>query len=86
SHTHRPLNFTKNINDLSVLKQVIKESNSFETPYGLDPFYIDRVRLTKEKFGDKTPSLNKSNKEFFDDFVTKYFDHDDLHKLVAYKT
>ena len=44
----------------------------------------DRARLTKEKYPQGQPSLNKSNEDFFDDAVDKVYDHDWLHELAAY--
>lgn len=43
-----------------------------------------RVELTKKEFPQRHPTLNKTNSDFFDDFVTKKFDHDWLHELVAF--
>src|SRR5690606_23067123 len=43
-----------------------------------------RIYLTKQKYPDRVPSLNKSNEDFFDDKVTKYFIHDNIHKIMAY--
>jgi hypothetical protein len=42
----------------------------------------DRQRMTKTEY--KSPSLQKSNEDFFDDYVTKHFDHDWIHEQVAY--
>lgn len=47
-------------------------------------FAMDRKRLTIEKFKITNPKLNQSNSEFFDDAVTKKYDHDMLHEMVAY--
>jgi hypothetical protein len=53
-----------------------------------DSFYQDLLEdltvKTKEKYGDKTPKLNKNKKEFFDDYVTKIYDHDDIHLWTCY--
>lgn len=45
-------------------------------------FLKERTRLTKQEYS--SPSLNKSNAEFFDDYVEKHFDHDSVHEYVAY--
>jgi len=45
-------------------------------------FLIERTTLTVQEF--KNLSLDKSNKEFFDDYVTKHFEHDSIHEFVAY--
>lgn len=46
----------------------------------------ERQKLTKQAFGDNTPSLIKSNEEFFDDGTVniRKYEHDFLHELVAY--
>lgn len=48
-------------------------------------FLKKRTKLTQEAYGDFTPSLDKSPKDFFDDYVTKIYDHDFLHELVAFE-
>lgn len=44
----------------------------------------DRIKLTKEKYPQRNPSLKQTNDDFFDDFVEKEFDHDWIHELVAH--
>ena len=88
SHLHRPCCFHKHIsqyhgwklNDFT-MKEIVEDNLSPHMQHMLR----ERTRLTKEKFGDKTPVLNMSNKEFFDDNVQKYFDHDDIHRLMAHR-
>lgn len=46
-------------------------------------FLNERTSLTKKEFPQRTPSLNMSKEEFFDDYVTKKYDHDWLHTLVS---
>lgn len=46
--------------------------------------YNDRLELTKKEFPQGYPKLNKSVKDFFDDAVVKKYDHDLIHKLVAF--
>ena len=41
-----------------------------------------RKKLTRPEV--KSPSLMKSNDDFFDDNVNKHFVHDDIHEFVAY--
>jgi hypothetical protein len=43
-----------------------------------------RIHLTKEAFPQGNPNLMLSKEDFFDDFVTKKYDHDFLHELVAF--
>lgn len=48
-------------------------------------FLTDRIKLTKETVDkDITPSLNKSVDDFFNDNVTKIYNHDHLHELFAH--
>lgn len=49
-----------------------------------DGFVKDRAKLTQEYVKQRNPSLKKSNEEFFDDAVSKVYDHDELHEIVAY--
>lgn len=50
-----------------------------------DEMYIStRARATKAMVKQGNPSLRQSNKDFFDDAVTKVYDHDWLHELAAY--
>jgi hypothetical protein len=79
SHLFRPIKFARHIQELQKIKECGLELNDRE-----ESLLKERIRLTKEKFGDRTPSLNKSNDEFFDDYVTKYYVHDDIHRAVAY--
>lgn len=44
-----------------------------------------RIELTKVAFPQITPNLMQSNADFFDDAVTKVYEHDLLHELVAYE-
>ena len=86
SHLHRPWFFQKHIcmyhnwkfinTSLADFVSNLKEQDSI--------ILQNRIELTKAKYGDKTPSLNQSNKDFFDDSVTKIFIHDDIHELMAH--
>jgi hypothetical protein len=80
SHIHRPLNFSKHIIHLHKLKPLV----TFPLSDECQNFLKERTRLTKLKWPDRTPSLNKSNDEFFDDYVKKEYVHDDIHKVVAF--
>lgn len=80
SHLHRPVNFQKHIRDYhAFLPKIVRD----ETYYDI---LKERIKLTKQVFGDRTPSLKKSNEEFFDDYVKKHYVHDDIHKAIAYTT
>jgi hypothetical protein len=79
SHLFRPLKFAWHIQQFQKLK-------THECPLFKDDLTTlrERISLTKKKYGDKVPKLNKTNEEFFDDSVTKYYVHDDIHKIVSY--
>jgi hypothetical protein len=47
--------------------------------------YHERTNLTKKEFSRGSPSLMKSKQKFFEDAITKIYDHDWLHELVAFK-
>jgi hypothetical protein len=81
SHIHRPLKFIKHIHELELIKKECKDIGTWPVNSSL---LKERTKLTKDKYGDKVPSLNKTNEDFFDDPVTKYYVHDDLHEVVAY--
>lgn len=81
SHMHRPLKFARHMAQLQELISLGADQLDEEGQRILK----ERIKLTKQKFGDRVPSLNQSNEDFFDDQVTKYFVHDDLHKVVAYE-
>lgn len=80
SHSHRSLGFAKHIIHLHKLKKIV----TFPLSDECQNFLKERTRLTKLKWPDRTPSLNKSNDEFFDDYVKKEYIHDDIHKVVAF--
>jgi hypothetical protein len=44
-----------------------------------------RIALTKEVFPQGNPNLMQKVEDFFDDYVTKKYDHDYLHTLFAYQ-
>lgn len=84
SHVWRPLKFAKHIRELHLIKDYLKKNDEWPLSGYENALLKNRTQLTKEKYGHRAPSLNKTNEEFFDDFVTKYYIHDDLHKVVAY--
>lgn len=49
-----------------------------------NPLYIDRLKETHEYFPHNHPKLNKSKDAFFSDAVTRVYDHDLIHELVAF--
>lgn len=83
SHIYRSRKFPRDITYLQLLKKECLDL--YKSIPGLDnPILKDRIKLTKQKYGSKNPNLNQSNESFFDDYVTKYFNHDDLHRLMAH--
>jgi len=82
SHIHFPIKFNKHIRDYILLY------NYFDGVDYLD--YITKINFkeTEERLGKlKTPSLNKSVKEFFlqsDGYVKSYFIHDDIHRVMSH--
>ena len=80
SHLHRPLKFQKHVRDYHLLK----EKHGPETNEMYDLLLEERTKLTKEQFKDRTPKLNMSNEEFFDDYVEKFMDHDDIHRATCF--
>lgn len=82
SHAFRPKDFDKTMFHINQMKLIM-------TPYDIaiannSNFLKQRIELTKLEFGDKTPKLNKSNEAFFDDAVKKMYDHDSIHRAVAF--
>lgn len=80
SHMHRPHKFCRNI----FMLQDIKNLNGHQLDARENEILKARIKLTKDKYGDKHPSLNKTNEKFFDDYVEKFYVHDDIHCVVAY--
>lgn len=87
SHLHRPWFFRKHIAQYHnwsahgrTMKQLVDEFSP-----EMKVMLNERTRLTKLEFGDKTPKLNVSNDQFFDDNVHKVFVHDDIHELMAHE-
>jgi len=78
SHLHRPIGFEKHIRHYHFLKPKCEPDENYQ---GLLRLLTTK---TKEKYGDKVPKLNKNKKDFFDDYVTKIYDHDDIHRWTCY--
>jgi hypothetical protein len=81
SHLHRERNFEKHIRDYHFLLERYRcDTEIYRGLLGA------RIRLIRAHFGDKTPSLAQLKKDFFDDGVEKIYEHDDIHRAVAYYT
>jgi hypothetical protein len=78
SHLHRPLHFQTPIRDYHMLKRVVEVDDDYAS------LLLKRTKLTKQRYGDKVPSLKKTKDEFFDDYVTKEYEHDDIHRATCY--
>lgn len=76
SHLHRSLKFQKHIRDYQVLDKSFDENDKL--------FVEKRTELTKAEFKDRTPPLNQTVEDFFNDYVKKYINHDDIHEIVAH--
>lgn len=80
SHLWRPLSFDKHITMF----------HKYLAPYitNIDEtdklILFSRINLSEKAFPQHKIKLNKSVKDFFDDAVTKKYDHDILHEIVAY--
>ena len=82
SHIHFPIKFEKHIEDYSFLY------NHFNGVDFLSDVTEINFKEAEERLGKlKTPSLNKTVKEFFgqsDGYVKSYFIHDDIHRVMAH--
>lgn len=86
SHLHRDLKFDLQMMRYMALKKHIVRHRGFRGWVESEKRFIDRrISLTKEKYGDKTPSLMKTVDDFFNDGVSKRYDHDLIHKYVAFE-
>ena len=82
SHLWRNLSFDKHITMYHRhLARCVEGLTDFE-----QRFLNVRTELTHKTFPQGHPSLMKSKEDFFDDFVTKKYDHDELHKIVAFSS
>lgn len=80
SHLHRDIGFDKHITMYHKhLKQFEEQWTDSDRT-----FLNERIRLTDIAFPQQGPNLNQSRDDFFDDAVTKKYDHDYLHELVAF--
>lgn len=77
----------KHIHDYHYLRNIL---GAVDRDILLDKELIDLIKLhkkcTQERLKIKTPKLKGVTKEeFFDDFVTKYYIHDNIHKCMSHK-
>jgi len=80
SHLWRDLSFQKHITHYH--KHLAKYRAGFKE---VDELILEnRTKLTMAAYPQGHPSLKKSVKDFFDDYVEKKYNHDYLHELVAY--
>jgi hypothetical protein len=81
SHLFRKLSFDKHITQYH--RHLKPATESFT---GYDSWLLaKRTKETMKLFPQTTPSLKQSKEDFFDDYVTKKYDHDKIHELVAYE-
>lgn len=75
SHRHKPRRWHKHIRDYHELKQVCKDRDALA--------HITKKR--EQEYTLKTPSLDKTVDEFFDDSVSnRVFIHDQIHEVMAH--
>lgn len=80
SHLWRDLGFGKHITQYHKhLKQYIFAYTETDTKV-----LQQRIDMTLKSYPQRGPNLMQTPKDFFDDAVTKIYDHDYLHTLVAY--
>lgn len=79
AHRHSPRFFEKHVNDYNRLHKLFKGRDIFAKVTAL------RYKETAEKQKLRTPSLNKTAKDFFDDNVSnRTFIHDQIHEVMAF--
>lgn len=82
SHIHFPIKFDKHIKDYCFLYDQV---NGIDI---LEPITKLNFKETESRVGKlRTPSLNKSTKEFFgqsDGLVKSFFIHDDIHRVMSH--
>lgn len=80
SHIHYPLNFQKHIEDYSLIQRFMKLDL-------LEKITKIREKETEKRFGKiKTPSLDKTKDDFFNDNVSnRTFIHDEIHQIMAHQ-
>lgn len=79
AHRHSPRMFHKHVRDYNLLRETFRGEDAFARVTAL------RYKETVEREKLKTPSLNKSTKDFFDDKVSnRTFIHDQIHEVMAH--
>lgn len=81
SHLHRDLGFDKHV---TYYHKYLTDFRGFLSGDHL-AFLEERTKLTLEQYPQVKPNLNQSVEDFFDDAVTKKYNHDYLHQLFAYE-
>lgn len=83
SHLWRNLSFDKHITMYHKfgLADLIKEFGKTDI---VQKDLQARIDMTKKAFPQRNPNLMQTKEDFFDDAVTKKYDHDYLHELFAY--
>ncbi len=80
AHRHSPRMFHKHVKDYNLLRKLMGERDEFARVTAA------RYKETVERERLKTPSLNKSAVEFFDDKVSnRTFIHDQIHEVMAHE-
>jgi hypothetical protein len=80
AHRHSPRKFHKHVKDYNLLREVLRGKDAFPKITAM------RYKETVERERLKTPSLNKSAVEFFDDKVSnRTFVHDQIHEVMAFE-
>lgn len=80
SHLWRDLSFQKHITHYhQYLSKFYSQSTQADTQ-----FLNKRIELTKRLYPKGNPNLMQKKNEFFSDAVTKKYEHDWLHELVAF--
>lgn len=82
SHIHFPIKFDKHIKDYSILHD---ELRGVDKLYNITKIHFKEIESRLGKL--KTPSLNKSVKNFFDQsngYVKSFFIHDDIHRVMSH--
>lgn len=80
----------KHIMDYHILKNIVERELIYSykgMPERINGFIKQHKKSTEDRLGkQKLPKLKGTTKEeFFDDFVTKYIEHDSIHQMVAHK-
>jgi hypothetical protein len=82
SHIHFPIKFDKHIKDYCLLYDYLNGKDKLSDITKLN------FKETESRVGKlRTPSLNKSTKEFFgqsNGYVETFFIHDDIHRVMAH--